>query len=74
MKRLLDQNNSLGKLIGLLKDFDDNQEFEGLITKLSDVKSSLDVLNSENTTTHEEEFKKLVTKIESLRNDLVNDK
>jgi hypothetical protein len=74
MKRLLDQNNSLGKLIGLLKDFDDKQEFEGLITKLSDVKSSLDVLNSENTTTHEEEFKKLVTKIESLRNDLVNDK
>jgi hypothetical protein len=73
LKRLLDQNNSLAKLISLLKDFDEKQEFESLITSLSDIKTSLDILNSENTTTHEEEFKKLVTKVEKLRNDRVND-
>lgn len=73
LKRLLDQNNSLGKLIALLKDYDDKQEFDALIASLSDVKTSLDVLNSENTTTHEEEFKKLVSKVEKLRNDRVND-
>jgi hypothetical protein len=73
LKRLLDQNNSLGKLIALLKDYDDKQEFGALITSLSDIKTSLDVLNSENTTTHEEEFKKLVSKVEKLRNDRVND-
>ena len=73
LKRLLDQNNSLGKLIALLKDYDQKQEFESLITSLSDIKASLDVLNSENTTTHEEEFKKLVTKVEKLRTDLVKD-
>jgi hypothetical protein len=69
----LDQNNSLGKLIALLQDFDEKQEFEALITSLSDIKTSLDVLNSENTTTHEEEFKKLTTKVETLRNKIVND-
>jgi hypothetical protein len=73
MKRLLDQNNSLGKLINLLKNYNDKQEFESLITSLSDIKTSLDVLNSQNTTTHEEEFKKLLSKVEKLRNDRVND-
>jgi hypothetical protein len=73
LKRLLDQNNSLGKLIGLLQDFDDKQEFESLISSLSDIKTSLDVLNSENTTTHEEEFKKLTAKVETLRSKIVND-
>jgi hypothetical protein len=73
LKRLLDQNNSLGKLIALLKDYDDKQEFESLIASLTDIKTSLDILNSENTTTHEEEFKKLVTKVEKLRTDRVND-
>jgi len=73
LKRLLDQNNSLGKLIALLQDFDEKQQFESLITSLSDIKASLDVLNSENTTTHEEEFKKLTSKVETLRNKIVND-
>ena len=73
LKRLLDQNNSLGKLIGLLQDFDDKQEFESLISSLSDIKTSLDVLNSEHTTTHEEEFKKLTSKVETLRSKIVND-
>jgi len=73
LKRLLDQNNSLGKLIALLKDFDGKQEFEVLISSLTDIKASLDILNSENTTTHEEEFKKLTSKVETLRNKIVND-
>lgn len=73
MKRLLDQNNSLGKLIALLQDFDDKQDFQNLIADLSDIKASLDILNSENTTTHEEEFKKLTAKVEKLRNKHVND-
>jgi hypothetical protein len=73
LKRLLDQNSSLAKLIALLQDFDDKQDFQALIADLSDIKSSLDVLNSENTTTHEEEFKKLTAKVEALRNKHVND-
>lgn len=73
MKRLLDQNNSLNKLIGLLKDFESKKEFEALITSLSDIRTSLDILNSENTATHEEEFKKLTAKVETLRNKITND-
>lgn len=73
LKRLLDQNNSLGKLIGLLKDYESKKEFETLISGLSDIKASLDVLNSENTAAHEEEFKKLTTKVETLRNKITND-
>jgi hypothetical protein len=70
---LLDQSHSLGKLIKLLDSYKDKEDFAGLIAGLSDVKASLDVLNSENTITHEEEFKKLVEKVEKLRNEVVND-
>lgn len=73
LKRLLDQNNSLGKLITLLQDFKGKPEFDELITSLGDIKTSLDVLNSENTTTHEEEFKKLTTKVETLRTKITSD-
>jgi hypothetical protein len=73
LKRLLDQNNSLGKLIALLQDFKGKPEFEALIASLADIKASLDVLNSENTTTHEEEFKKLTGKVETLRTKIVTD-
>jgi len=73
MKRLLDQNNSLGKLIALLRDFESKQEFEGLITSLNDIKTSLDVLNSENTASHDDEFKKLIAKVEVLRSKIAND-
>ncbi len=72
-KRLLDQNNSLGKLIALLQDFKDKPEIETLIANLSEIKASLDILNSENTTTHEEEFKKLTSKVDMLRNKIVKD-
>ncbi len=72
-KRLLDQNNSLGKLIALLQDFKDKPEIESLIANLSEIKASLDILNSENTTTHEEEFKKLTSKVDALRNKIVKD-
>jgi len=72
-KRLLDQNNSLGKLIALLQDFKDKPEIESLIANLSEIKASLDILNSENTTTHEEEFKKLTSKVDMLRNKIVKD-
>ncbi|HRH35304.1 MAG TPA: hypothetical protein PKY12_09590 [Catalimonadaceae bacterium] len=73
LKRLLDQNNSLNKLIGLLKDFESKKEFEALISGLNDIKVSLDILNSENTAQHEGEFKKLITKVETLRNKITND-
>jgi hypothetical protein len=73
MNKLLDQGHSLGKLIKLLESYKDKEEFANLITGLSDVKASLDVLNSENTITHEEEFKKLVSKVEKIRNEVVND-
>jgi hypothetical protein len=72
-KRLLDQNNSLGKLVALLQDFKDKPEIDGLISSLNEIKVSLDVLNSENTTSHEEEFKKLTSKVETLRNKIVTD-
>jgi hypothetical protein len=70
---LLDQNNSLGKLVALLQDFKDKPEIDGLISSLNEIKVSLDVLNSENTTSHEEEFKKLTSKVETLRNKIVTD-
>ena len=73
LNKLLDQSHSLGKLIKLLDSYKDKEDFAGLIAGLSDVKASLDVLNSENTITHEEEFKKLVEKVEKLRNEVVND-
>lgn len=73
MNKLLDQSHSLGKLIKLLESYKDKEEFANLITGLNDVKASLDILNSENTITHEEEFKKLVSKVEKIRNEVVND-
>ena len=73
MNKLLDQSHSLGKLIKLLDSYKDKEGFPELITGLNDVKASLDILNSENTVTHEEEFKKLTAKVEKLRNDIVNE-
>lgn len=73
MNKLLDQSHSLGKLIKLLDTYKDKDGFPALITGLNDVKASLDILNSENTVTHEEEFKKLTAKVEKLRNDIVNE-
>ncbi len=73
LSKLLDQNHSLGKLITLLDAYKDKEEFASLIASLTDIKTSLDALNSENTIAHEEEFKKLVEKVEKLRNSVVND-
>lgn len=73
MKKLLDQSHSLGKLIKLLDSHKGKEGFPALITGLTDVKASIDILNSENTVTHEAEFEKLVTKVEKLRNEIVND-
>ena len=73
MKKLLDQSHSLGKLIKLLDSHKEKEGFPALITGLTDVKASIDILNSENTVTHEAEFEKLVTKVEKLRNEIVND-
>jgi hypothetical protein len=60
-------------LISLLDAYKDKEEFASLIASLTDIKTSLDALNSENTIAHEEEFKKLVEKVEKLRNSVVND-
>jgi hypothetical protein len=73
MKKLLDQSHSLGKLIKLLDSHKEKEGFPALITGLTDIKASIDILNSENTVTHEAEFEKLVTKVEKLRNEIVND-
>lgn len=73
LSKLLDQSQSLGKLISLLDAYKDKEEFASLIASLTDIKTSLDALNSENTIAHEEEFKKLVEKVEKLRNSVVND-
>jgi hypothetical protein len=73
MNKLLDQSHSLGKLIKLLNTYKTEDGFAALITGLEDVKASLDILNSENTVTHEEEFKKLTSKVEKLRNAIVNE-
>jgi hypothetical protein len=72
MKKLVDQAHTLNKLILLLESHKSKQEFAGLITGLNDIKVSLDILKSENTTTHEEEFKKFTSKLEKERNAIVN--
>lgn len=73
LNKLLDQSHSLGKLIKLLDTYKDKEEFATLITGLNDIHASLEVLNSEKTITHDEEFKKLIEKVEKLRNQVVND-
>ena len=73
LNKLLDQSHSLGKLIKLLDTYKDKEEFATLIAGLNDIHASLEVLNSEKTITHDEEFKKLIEKVEKLRNQVVND-
>lgn len=73
MQRVMDQSNSLGKLIALLEDFQQNKEFEALIVNLKDLKTNLDNLNNENSGNQEEEFKTLTAKVEALRKKVVSD-
>lgn len=73
MQRVLDQSNSLSKLTSLLKEFQQKEEFNSLISSLTEIQNSLDVLNSDKTTAHEDEFKKLASQVETLRNKVVSD-
>lgn len=75
LQRVMEQSNSLGKLITLLEDFQQNQEFGALIADLKAIKTHLDNMSNatEGNEKMEEEFKALTSKIETLRNKVVSD-